>query len=195
MALLDAYALSLAPVDLWGLLFGALSSAFIISGLLISRTGLGTNPVRTLLAVNLVIWLACSLFAIQSSLWLLAGGLFAWMLMGPYAEAAEHTTLQKVVPPHRQGRVFGFAQSIEQGASPVTAFLIGPLTQFTVIPFMTDGAGAAGIGSWFGTGSARGIALVFCVTGLCGLLVTALAFGSRPYRDLSLAYAAPAGAK
>ena len=28
----------------------------------------------------------------------------------------------------------------------VTAFLIGPLTQFVVIPFMTDGAGADAIG-------------------------------------------------
>ena len=38
-----------------------------------------------------------------------------------YAEAAEHTTLQKVVPFERQGRVFGFAQSVEQAATPVTA--------------------------------------------------------------------------
>jgi DHA3 family multidrug efflux protein-like MFS transporter len=40
------------------------------------------------------------------------------MLLGPYAEAAEHTTLQKVVPLERQGRVFGFAQSVEQSAHP-----------------------------------------------------------------------------
>jgi DHA3 family multidrug efflux protein-like MFS transporter len=111
------------------------------------------------------------------------------MLLGPYAEAAEHTTLQKVVPLERQGRVFGFAQSVEQAASPLTAFLIGPLTQFVVIPFMTDGAGAQAIGSWFGTGPARGIALVFTVAGLVGLVITVLAFNSRYYRELSAAYA------
>ena len=65
------------------------------------------------------------------------------MILVPYAEAAEQTILQKVVPYERQGRVFGFAQSVEQAASPLTAFLIGPLTQFVFIPFMTDGAGAA----------------------------------------------------
>jgi len=112
-----------------------------------------------------------------------------WMLLGPYAEAAEHTTLQKVVPLERQGRVFGFAQSVEQAASPLTAFLIGPLTQFVFIPFMTDGTGADAIGSWFGTGPARGIALVFTIAGLLGLLVTILAFNSRYYRQLSAAYA------
>jgi len=37
------------------------------------------------------------------------------------------TTFQKVVPFKEQGRVFGFAQSLETAASPVTAFLIGPI--------------------------------------------------------------------
>ena len=84
---------------------------------------------------------------------------------------------------------FGFAQSVEQAASPVTAFLIGPLTQFVVIPFMTDGAGADAIGGWFGTGPDRGMALVFTVAGLIGLLVTLLAFNLSCYRQLSAAYA------
>jgi MFS transporter, DHA3 family, multidrug efflux protein len=59
-----------------------------------------------------------------------------------------------------------------------------------VIPFMTNGAGADAIGGWFGTGPDRGIALVFTVAGLVGLLVTILAFNSRYYRELSAAYAA-----
>ncbi|TNC64207.1 MFS transporter [Rubellimicrobium roseum] len=189
MALLDAYGLSLVSVEVWGLLFGAISTAFILSGLIISRTGLGRNPIRTLLLVNVITWSVCCVFTIQPSIWLLAAGCFIWMLLGPYAEAAEHTTLQKVVPLERQGRVFGFAQSVEQAASPVTAFLIGPLTQFVVIPFMTDGAGADAIGGWFGTGPDRGIALVFTVAGLIGLLVTVLAFNSSHYRQLSAAYA------
>jgi DHA3 family multidrug efflux protein-like MFS transporter len=190
MALLDAYGLSLVPVEIWGLTFGVLSTAFILSGLIISKTGLGENPLRTLLMVNVITWSVCCVFTIQSSYWLLAAGCFVWMLLGPYAEAAEHTTLQKVVPLERQGRVFGFAQSVEQSASPLTAFLIGPLTQFVVIPFMTDGAGADSIGGWFGTGPDRGIALVFTIAGLMGLLVTILAFNSRYYRELSAAYAA-----
>ena len=189
MALLDAYGLSLVSVEIWGLLFGVLSTAFILSGIIIARTGLGKNPLRTLLLVNLITWAVCCVFTIQPSIWLLAGGCFIWMLLGPYAEAAEQTTLQKVVPLERQGRVFGFAQSVEQSASPLTAFLIGPLTQFVVIPFMTDGAGARSIGSWFGTGPDRGIALVFTVAGLFGVMLTLFALNSRYYRQLSAAYA------
>jgi len=189
MALLDAYGLSLVSVEVWGLTFGVLSTAFIIAGVLISRTGLGANPLRTLLLVNLIVWTVCALFTVQSSFALLVAGCFVWMFCAPFAEAAEHTTLQKVVPLERQGRVFGFAQSVEMAASPLTAFMIGPFTEFMVIPFMTDGAGAAAIGSWFGTGPDRGMALVFTLAGIVGLLVTVLALNSRQYRQLSRAYA------
>lgn len=190
MALLDAYGLSMVSVEVWGLMFGFLSTAFILSGIVIARTGLGKNPVRTLLLVNLITWSVCIVFPIQPSIWLLGAGCFIWMLLGPYAEAAEHTTLQKVVPLERQGRVFGFAQSVELAASPLTAFLIGPMTQFIFIPFMSEGgAGAQAIGSWFGTGQARGIALVFILAGIVGLIMTIIAFNSKYYRQLSAAYA------
>jgi DHA3 family multidrug efflux protein-like MFS transporter len=190
MALMDPYGLSLVSVQTWGLLLGVLSTAFIVSGLVIAKFGLGKNPLRTLLAVNVITWSVCCLFAVQPSIILLSIGFFVWMFFGPYAEASEQTILQKVVPLERQGRVFGFAQSVEQAASPLTAFLIGPLTQFFFIPFMTTGAGAVLIGSWFGTGPARGMALVFIVAGLIGLTATIIAFNSKYYRQLSARYLA-----
>lgn len=188
MALMDAYGLSLVSVQAWGLLWGILSTGFIVGGLLVTRTGLGRNPVWLLLVVNLVLWTVTLLFPLRSSIVLLAAGLYVYMLLVPYAEAAEQTILQKVVPYERQGRVFGFAQSVEQAASPLTAFLISPIAQFVFIPFMTDGAGARTIGGWFGTGADRGLALVFMLTGVVGLLATVLALRSRPYRRLSHRY-------
>jgi len=192
MALMDAYGLSLVSVQAWGLLWGVLSAGVIIGGLLVARTGLGANPVRTLLLVDVALWTTCIVFPARSSIVLLAVSMMAFMLVMPYAEASEQTILQRVVPYHRQGRVFGFAQSVEQAASPLTAFVIAPITQLLVIPFMTDGAGARWIGPWFGTGPDRGIALVFVVTGIIGILVTGLALVSRPYRRLSAAYASGA---
>jgi len=189
MALMDAYGLSLMKVEHWGLLWAFVSCAFILSGLLISRTGLGANPLRTLLLVNVIVWAVAAVFTIQSSIVLLAGGCFIWLFLGPYAEAAEQTTLQKVVPFERQGRVFGFAQSIEQAASPLTAFMIAPLTQFVFIPFMTTGTGADMIGDWYGRGPERGMALVFSIAGVIGVMVAIVAFNSRAYRQLSAAYA------
>jgi DHA3 family multidrug efflux protein-like MFS transporter len=189
MALMDAYGLSLVSVEIWGLLWGVLSTAFIIGGLIIAKVGLGKKPLRALFVANIVIWTISSVFTIQSSVILLVIGMFIYLAVVPFIEAAEHTIIQKAVPVDRQGRVFGFAQSIEQAASPLTAFLIGPIAQFIFIPFMTTGRGAELIGSWYGTGDARGIALVFTITGIIGLLATIAAMNSPFYKRLSKEYA------
>ncbi len=189
MSLMDAYGLSLVSVQVWGLLWGVLSAFVIAGGLVVARVGLGSNPVRALLLVNVVLWSVTALFPIRSSIVLLAAGMAVFMLLIPFAEAAEQTVLQKVVPFERQGRVFGFAQSVEQAASPLTAFLMGPIAQFVVIPYMTDGSGADTLGPWFGTGADRGLALIFVVTGILGLVATVLALRSTSYRRLSRAFA------
>ena len=189
MALMDAYGLSMMTVQSWGLMWGALSGLFIVGGLMVAKTGLGSRPLRLLLLINLVLWSVTALFPLQASIPMLVIGMAIYMVLVPYAEAAEQTILQRVVPYERQGRVFGFAQSVELAASPLTAFLIGPLTQLIFIPFMTDGFGADLIGDWFGTGPARGIALVFVLLGVLGVLLTVYALNSRFYRQLSARYA------
>ncbi len=188
MSLMDAYGLSLVSVQVWGTLWGVLGFAFVVGGMLIHRFGLGKSPLKTLMQANVVIWIASGLFTIYPSIWLMAVGGFIYLAIVPYIEAAEQTIFQNLVPHERQGRVFGFAQTIEQAASPLTAFLIGPLTQFVVIPFMTDGWGATVLGPWFGVGAARGIALVFTTAGLLGLFLTLFAWRSRYFRVLETSY-------
>jgi DHA3 family multidrug efflux protein-like MFS transporter len=188
MSLMDAYGLLLVSVQVWGILWGVLSLGFIVGGMVVASKGLGKNPLRTLFLANIVMWSICSVFTLQASIVLLAIGMFVWLCLIPAVEAAEQTILQKVVAPERQGRVFGFAQSVEQAASPITAFLIGPVAQLIFIPFMTTGAGAQTIGSWFGTGTDRGLALLFTVAGLIGLAVTLIAMRSNAYRLLSERY-------
>ena len=188
MSLMDAYGLSLVSVQAWGLLWGFLSLGFIVGGLVVAKKGLGSNPLRRLFLANIAMWTICVLFTLHSSIVLLTAGLFVWLCLIPVVEAAEQTILQKVIPPERQGRVFGFAQSIEQAASPITAFVIGPIAEFIFIPFMTTGAGVELIGPWFGTGTDRGIALLFIVAGLIGLIVTLLAMRSYSYKALSGLY-------
>lgn len=189
MALMDAYGLSLVSVQTWGVLWGFLSFGFIFGGLYIAKFGLGKNPLRTLFQINLIIWTVCIFFTVQPSIVLLALGSLVWMCLVPFIEATEQTIIQKVVPPERQGRVFGFAHSVEQAASPLTAFFIGPIAQLIFIPFMTTGRGVDLIGSWYGTGTGRGIALVFTLSGLLGLGVTIMAMRSKVYKLLSKQYA------
>lgn len=188
MALLDAYGLSLVRVEIWGTLWGILSFGFIFGGLYIAKKGLGNNPLNKLFQINAIMWIVCIFFTIQHSVVLLGVGLLIWMFLVPFAEAIEQTIFQKVVPPKRLGRVFGFAHTVEQAASPLTAFFIGPIAQFIFIPFMTTGQGVDLIGNWFGVGLGRGIALVFIVAGIIGLLVTILFRNTRHYKLLAERY-------
>ena len=192
MALLDPYGLTLLPVEAWGILFGVLGFGFLAGGAVIARWGLGARPLRTLLLVNIVMWIIGGTFAIRESVVLLAVGIFIYMALIPFAEAAEQTVLQRVVPLAKQGRVFGLAQSVEVAAAPVTSFLIGPIAQFWLIPYMESPSGQSAWGWLLGDGDARGIALVFTLASLIGLVVTIGALASRPYRTLSASYAAAA---
>jgi DHA3 family multidrug efflux protein-like MFS transporter len=187
MALIDAYGLSLVSVEVWGVLFAVISLGFIGGGIVVAKRGLGPRPLRLILLGNLVNWTVCCVFTLRSSIALTAVGMLIWISLMPMIEAAEQTVLQRVVPLERQGRVFGFAQAVENAAAPVTAFLIGPLAQLVFIPFMTDGRGADLIGGWFGTGPERGLALIFTIAGLVGVAATLLARRSRWYHDLSAA--------
>ena len=188
MALMDPYGLELVSVEVWGIVLSISSFGFIVGGVLVASRGLGSNPVRSLLLVNVALWTLTILFPIRSSIIPLAIGFFIFMTLMPVAEASEQTIIQNVVPFREQGRVFGLAQTLETAASPLTTFLIGPIAQAWVIPYMTDGAGADAIGSWFGTGPERGMALIFIVAGFIGLVVAIIALNSRPYRDLSHRY-------
>ena len=187
MALMDAYGLELVSVEVWGLLWGFISLAFIGGGVYVARNGLGPRPLRIVLAGNLVNWAVCSVFAVRSSIVFVTVGMVVWLALIPVIEAAEQTILQRAIPFERQGRVFGFAQLVENAAAPLTAFLMAPLAETVFMPLMTDGRGADLIGDWFGTGPDRGLGLMFTLAGLAGVVVTALAWGSRSYRRLSAA--------
>lgn len=188
MALLDPYGLSLMSVETYGIVLAITSSGFIVGGILIAKRGLGRNPVRTLLLANVVMWTVTILFPLRFEVLPLVIGFFIYLTLAPIAEASEQTIIQKVVSFEEQGRVFGFAQTVETAAAPITAFLIGPIAQFWILPSMTDGALADLIGPWFGTGPERGLSLIFIVAAIIGLAVTFIALRSGPYRRLSSRY-------
>ncbi|GAB3148615.1 multidrug efflux MFS transporter Cmr [Microbacterium neimengense] len=189
MALMDPYGLTLFSVEIWGIVLGVTSIGFIIGGGLVARFGLGKNPVRTLLWVNVGVSVLGLTFALREWWWLYAVGMLVFMALMPVAEAAEQTIIQRVVPYETQGRVFGFAASIESAAAPISAFLIGPLAEFWLIPYMRTDAGREGWRWLLGDGEARGIALVFVAASLVMLLIVVVAFLSPQYRRLSRSYA------
>jgi DHA3 family multidrug efflux protein-like MFS transporter len=189
MALMDPYGLTLFSVEMWGIVLGVTSVGFIVGGGIVAKKGLGKNPLRTMLLVNVGVALLGMIFTAREWWWLYALGIFIFMALMPAAEAAEQTIIQRVVPFERQGRVFGFAQSIEAASTPISAFMIGPIAQFGLIPYMNSPEGKSQLGWLLGSGQARGIALVFIIASLIMLIVVLMAFFTKAYRELSLKYA------
>jgi len=193
MALMDPYGLELFDVKIWGIVFGVASTGFIIGGAFIAAKGLGRNPIRTMLLVVVVMGLLGTVFTIRDWWWLYALGIWLYMILIPAVEAAEQTVIQKVVPFEKQGRVFGAATALEVSAAPITAFVIAPIAEFVVIPFMNTDAGRQAWGWLLGDGLGRGIALVFLFAGLATVALGLLAFLTRSYRTLSKQYEGQTG--
>lgn len=189
MALMDPYGLTLFPVEIWGVVLGVTSIGFIVGGAVVAKKGLGKNPLKTMLLINIAVALLGGLFTIREFWLLYAVGMFIFMALMPAAEAAEQTIIQRVVPLKRQGRVFGLAQAIESASSPITAFIVAPIAQFAIIPFMRSDEGRNAFGWLLGDGEARGIALLFLIASLIMLIVVLFAFTTKAYRQLSEFYA------
>lgn len=189
MALMDPYGLTLFPVQVWGVVLGITSTGFIIGGILIAKFGLGKKPLQTLLIANIIMATLGMLFTIREFWLLYVVGIFLYMCLIPIIEATEQTIIQRVVPLKKQGRVFGFAQSVEAAAAPITAFLIGPIAEFIIIPFMKTSEGQNSFAWLLGTGDARGIALIFLIAGFIMLIIASLAFYTKSYKILSKFYA------
>ncbi|KZE42329.1 MFS transporter [Microbacterium sp. T32] len=188
LALMDPYGLQLFTVEGWGLVLGVTATGFIIGGALVARFGLGRNPIRTMLLIVIGMGVLGAVFTLRDWWWLYVAGIWVYMALIPAVEAAEQTVIQKVVPFETQGRVFGFAAAFESASAPITAFLIAPIAEFAIIPYMDGGEGRATWGWLLGDGIGRGIALVFVVAGLVMVVVGAAAFLTRSYRVLSRQY-------
>ena len=189
MALMDPYGLTLFSAQMWGIALAFASTGFLIGGALVAKFGLGKRPVRTMLLVVVGMGVLGAVFMLREWWPLFVVGMWLYMMMVPPVEAAEQTVIQKVVPYARQGRVFGTAQAMEAAAAPVTAFLIAPLAEFLIIPFMRSEAGRMQWGWLLGEGEARGIALICLFAGLIMVVAASLAFFTRSYRRLTELYA------
>lgn len=190
LALMDPYGLELLEVQWWGVVFGVAATGFIVGGAIVAKFGLGRNPIRTMLILVAGMGVLGSLFTLRDWWLLFAIGIWLYMTLIPGVEAAEQTVIQRVVPYRSQGRVFGFAQAFESAAAPVTAFMIAPIAEFFIIPYMESDAGREGWSWLLGEGQARGIALVFFFAGIVMVVIALLAFTTRSYRRISASFSA-----
>lgn len=184
MALLDPYGLNMFSVEFWGIVFGIAGTGFIVGGALVAKWGLGKSPVRLMLLLVAALGLLGATLTIREWPWLFIAGIWLFMAMMPVIEAAEQTVIQRVVPFEKQGRVFGLAMTFEAAAAPITSFLIAPIAEFWIVPFMRSREGREQWGWLLGEGESRGIALIFLWAGIITTILALAALATPTYRTL-----------
>ena len=189
MAVMDPYGIEMFGVQGWGIWFAVMSTGFIVGGAIVAAKGLGKNPIRTMLLLVAAIGIAGALSTIRELGWVYIVGVWVFMAMIPAVEAAEQTVIQRVVPYEKQGRVFGFANTFEAAAAPVTALLIASIAELWIIPLLRTEEGLRPWEPLLGTGDNRGIALILLVSGIACVILAAIAMRTPQYRLLSHRYA------
>jgi MFS transporter, DHA3 family, macrolide efflux protein len=110
-------------------------------------------------------------------------GAFLYSLGIPFINGSVQVILQKKVPSHMQGKVFSLTTAVSGLCLPLAFLIAGPLADRVFEPLMTtNGALAGTIGKAIGTGSGRGIGLMFIVLGGLNILVTIIAYQYAPLR-------------
>ncbi|MFP2930033.1 MFS transporter [Pyxidicoccus sp. 3LG] len=146
--------------------------------------GVWGGPKRRIHGVLVFVMLAglpLILALLPPSPWLvgLAAALFLFNI--PILSSCAQTLWQQKVPPDVQGRVFSVRRMVNLLAAPVASVLAGVLSDTLFEPWMAPGGKLAdSLGRWVGTGTGRGIALLFAVMGAV-LVVQALIAWQNPH--------------
>lgn len=140
---------------------------------------------RVLISILLFSVLGRILYGVGDTLFLWAIALLFVHLCIPFIDGYAQSIWQEKVEPAAQGRVFAARQFIEDLTVPIGAVIAGPLVDHVVEPWMRDGrTGAEVFGGLVGTGTGAGIALMFVLIGVLGMLVAVAGFAAPSVRRI-----------
>lgn len=174
------------------LALGTVQSAWaggaVAGGVLVSTWGGPRRKIHGVLLGWAGSFLAGSiLMALGRSLtgWLVAA--FAGALFSPLINASNQAIWQRKVPPDIQGRVFSVRLLIAQVSGPLATLAAGPLADHVLEPGMRAGGALLPVfGGLVGTGPGSGMAVLFLVTGVIGVVVVLAAYGVRIVREVEV---------
>jgi MFS transporter, DHA3 family, macrolide efflux protein len=140
---------------------------------------------RVLLGILVFSVLGRILLGVGDALVFWTAAWFCSWLCVPFIEGYSMAIWQEKVPPAVQGRVFAASQLVQQLALPIGFVITGPLADRYLEPEMMPGGSLEPVfGHLVGTGPGAGMALVFLVSGVLGILTALAGFVVRAVRDL-----------
>jgi MFS transporter, DHA3 family, macrolide efflux protein len=142
--------------------------------------GIGGGPQRLIRSMTLFMIigsLGVVLMGVRQNVVLITAACFAFFFTMPFVQGCFDTVLRKKVAHDMQGRMFAVTSGVIQLAGTLAYVVAGPLSEYVFQPLMNvTGRLAPSVGSVIGVGPGRGIALLFIVTGLLAIVVSALGY-------------------
>lgn len=174
IALSTPLVLSIAGPEALGLVLTAMGAGMLAGAVVASGLAKAEGGIRRLLRYDVMLVTAMLAAGVATTPARVAviGFLFLFGLAGLMAE--EQAVWQVRVPAAAQGRVFALRRAITWASLPISYAIAGPLADSLFTPALSaGGALAASVGSLFGTGPGRGIALLLMCAGVAKGLVVA----------------------
>ena len=162
-----------------GLALSTGSVGLLLGGLVMGAWGGGKKRLPWILGSAVVMGLFTTLTGLRESTALIAIGMFGAFFAVQIMNGCSQALWQSKTDPAVQGRVFALRRMLARGSLPVAYLVVGPLADHLFEPaLLPDGALAAGLGPWLGTGPGRGIGLMLVLLGIatlgCALLALSL---------------------
>lgn len=116
--------------------------------------------------------------------WIFSG--FAGNVLVPFTNACMFIIMRTQVPTELQGRVFSARDTFQYFTIPLALLLSGALADYGLEPFMASSSGAARFFAGIvGEGPGSGMALIFVITGLVGVIVSLVLLKRPLFRALN----------
>lgn len=177
--------LGFTNVQMLGVILSLAGLGMLAGGIVIGAWGGPKRRVRGILGFHMLAGIALLMAALPPTAPVVAAGAALYLFTNPMLASCSLAIWQSKVPPDLQGRVFAVRRMISLGAPPVAALLCGPLSDKLFEPWMAPGGALAdSAGRVLGTGTGRGIALLFVVLGACVFLNVLLAYLSPRLRNV-----------
>lgn len=164
-----------------------MGAAMLGGSLLVGAWGGPKRQVAGLIGFIVLSAMGLALAGLRADLWVVGLGLFVMLFSIPISQACSTALNQAKTEPSVQGRLFAVRSLISQSMMPLAFLLAGPLADQVFVPLLLPGGALAGgvIGQVFGVGPGRGIGLIFTVSGLVLMLVSAAAWAYPRIRCLA----------
>ncbi|MFN2185826.1 MAG: MFS transporter [Anaerolineae bacterium] len=175
--LLTPLILSFNPASVLGAVNTVGSVGMLGGSLVMSAWGGPSRKMNGVYAFIAVFSLGYLIIGLRESAVTIGLGMFVLLFSLPLAAGCSQVIWMSKVEPQIQGRVFAIRSMIATAISPLAYLIAGPLADSVFGPLMSEGGALAGsVGSLIGVGQARGIGLIFILSGVLMLLVTAAAY-------------------